>query len=308
MNPMLSFLVTGASAGLGLATARELAGHGHHVVLAVRNLERGKAAAEQILQAVPDASCELLECDLASLASVRHAVSEFLGGDRPAVGGIIANAGLQIVQGVQTSVDGYELTFAINHLGHFLLITRLLPHLPSGSRVISVSSQVHQGPAKSLGFPAPQWRDPRELADPTLPGIESSPRAGRVRYANSKLANIMFTYELARRASGQGVTALAFDPALMPETGLDRQYPPLVQRAYGALAPVIIALTPGARSVAQSGRDLAWLATSPDLAGVTGSHYSGRKPRRSSALSRQESEWVRLWERSEELVADAAPG
>ncbi|AGL16394.1 oxidoreductase [Actinoplanes sp. N902-109] len=302
---MPSYLVTGASAGLGLVTATELAAQQRHVVLAVRDPDRGRAAIARIRQSVPDASCELLVCDLASLASVRRAVAELLQGDRPPWEGVIANAGLQVVRGVETSADGYELTFAINHLGHFLLITQLLPHLPRGSRVISVASEVHQGPAKSMGFPAPQWRDPRELADPALPGLDTSSRGGRVRYANSKLANIMFTYELARRAADRGVTALAFDPGLMPETGLDRQYPALMQRGYSLLAPLVVALAPGARSVAQSGADLAWLATSPELAGVTGRYYSGRTPRSSSALSRQESEWARLWERSEELVAAA---
>lgn len=299
---MKSFVITGASSGLGLRTSQELARSGHHVVAAVRNLTRGEQARDRIRASVPTASVELLECDLASLDSIVRAAATLRQRERPPLHGLICNAGLQIVQGIQRSADGFELTFAVNHLGHFLLSQLLLDQLTAPARIISVASEVHQGPSKSMGFPAPQWLSAEELADPDRPGIDTSARGGRVRYATSKAANILFTYALAERVKERGITALAFDPGLMPETGLDRQYPPAMQRLYGGLSRLIVRVMPGARSVERSAADLAWLATDPALQAVTGMYFSGRRVRRSSDLTQDHETGRQLWDSSERLV------
>ncbi|KUO04719.1 SDR family NAD(P)-dependent oxidoreductase [Streptomyces caeruleatus] len=300
-----SIIVTGASAGLGEITAGELAAAGHHVILACRSPERGEATAERIRARTPDARLEVLELDLASLESVRTAAGKLLADTgRPPLHGLVCNAGIQVVNGVQQSADGYELTFATNHLGHFLLIRLLVDHIATPGRIVLVSSEVHQGPHKSMGFPAPRWQHPKALADPAQTELGDSPKAGRVRYATSKLANLYLTYELARRLDGRDITVNAFDPGLMPQTGLDRDWPKWTQRSYHAMAPVLVRILPGARSVARSGGDLAWLATSPDVAGVTGTYFSGRRQRASSPQSQDASLAAQLWEISEELVAE----
>lgn len=296
-----SVLVTGANAGLGLAASTELARLGRHVVLGCRNVERGEAAAAAIRREVPAASVELVQIDVSSLQSVRDAAKELLSGDRPPLDTVIGNAGLQIVSGVERSVDGYELTFATNHLGHYLLIRLLHPHMAEPGRIVLVSSETHQGPRRSFGFPGPEWAEPALLADPDRPGLDTSSRAGRVRYATSKLLNLYTVYEFARRASDRQVTINAFDPGLMPESGLSRDYPALMRRLYTAVAP-LVAMLPGANTVAGSGRDLAWFATAPDVADVTGAYYSGRRRNDSSAESHDRERALRLWVASAEMV------
>ncbi|WP_306323706.1 MULTISPECIES: SDR family NAD(P)-dependent oxidoreductase [unclassified Streptomyces] len=306
-SPSSTVVVTGASAGLGEVAAGALAAAGLHVVLACRSVERGEATAQRIRAVTPDAALEVLEIDMADLESVRTAVKSLLSdaADRPPLRGLVCNAGIQVVNGVRRSADGYELTFATNHLGHFLLVDLLLDHIEEPGRVVLVSSEVHQGPSKSMGFPAPRWEHPQALAHPERSALDESPRAGRVRYATSKLANLYMTYELSRRLSerGSGVTVNAFDPGLMPQTGLDRDWPRAIQRIYHATAPLLVRVLPGARSVTRSGTDLAWMVTAPELAEVSGAYYSGRRRRESSRLSHDDRLARELWDESRQLVA-----
>lgn len=299
-----SVLVTGASSGLGLAASIELAATGRHVILGCRNATRGEAAAREVLARVPDAGVEVLPLDLASLDSVRAAADALCsGGDRPPLHAVVCNAGVQIVDGVRRTADGHELTFGTNHLGHFLLVRLLLDHLEEPGRIVMVSSGTHHGPLKSLGFPRPRWEDPLALADPATSRLDNSPNAGRIRYSTSKLANIYSAYELARRLAGREITVNAFDPGLMPQTRLDRDYPARLQRFYDLLAPLLLRVIPAVRTVDQSGADLAWLVTAPELAGISGSYFVGRKRRASSKESHDRARAARLWEASDSLVA-----
>lgn len=293
-------LVTGASSGLGLAVSALLAGAGRPVILGCRNAERGADAVSAIRQRLPDADVSVLEMDVADLSSVRAAARALDG--RP-LGALVCNAGVQITSGVRRSPDGHELTFATNHLGHFLLIRSVLAQLVEPARIVLVSSGTHLGPLRSFGFPAPHWENPRALADPDLSSLGDSAQHGRIRYSTSKLANIYTAYELARRLRDRRITANAFDPGLMPETGLARDYPPAVQRLYARIAPMMVRALPGVRSVDQSAAALAWLVTSPELAEVSGSYFAGRKKRRSSSESYDVARAKELWEVSEELVS-----
>ncbi len=297
-----SVVVTGASSGLGLVASARLAEAGLHVVLACRDARRGETAAAQVRAEVPGASVEVLELDLASLASVRSAARALIdkADGRPPLRALVCNAGIQVVDGVQRSEDGHELTFATNHLGHFLLIALLIDHLEDDGRILIVSSGTHYGPPRSLGFPGPRWTSARTLADPEAPGIDVSPKGGRIRYSTSKLANIYLTYELARRTGRVRVNA--FDPGLMPETRLVRDYPKRLQGLYDRLTPVVLRLVPDARSVAESGADVAWHVTAPELADVSGVYFSGRRRRDSSKESYDRERAAELWQVSEELV------
>jgi NAD(P)-dependent dehydrogenase (short-subunit alcohol dehydrogenase family) len=252
-----------------------------------------------IVDRVPAANLEVLELDLASLASVRAAASHLVSTGE-SLRALVCNAGVQIVNGVRSSVDGYELTFATNHLGHFLLTELLLEHIAEPGRILIVSSGTHYGPWRSLGFPGPCWEDPHRLADPAA--HDGSPRAGRIRYSTSKLANLYATYELAQRLSSRKITVNAFDPGLLPTTGLARDWPPAIQRLYTALAPTLIRVVPGARSVAEAGDALAWLVTAPELAGVTSAYFAGRRRRVSSKESYDRARAEQLRVASRELV------
>ncbi len=298
---MSTVLITGASAGLGALTTRTLAMHGHRVMLLVRDVGTGERVAADVRASSPAADLDVRQCDLASLDSVRDFVDQLRAEAEP-IDVVICNAGVQIIQGIARSADGYELCFAVNHLAHFLLVTALLDQLRRPARILTIGSEVHQGPLRSMGFPAPRWEEPRLLADPDRPGLAATGRAGRVRYANSKLANILFAYELARRAGSENLTANAFDPGLMPHTALDRQYPAALRTAYHAAGPVITRL-PGIRDVADSAADLAWLATSPDAAWMSGRYVSVRTPRRSSRLSYDRDLGQQLWHQSAELTS-----
>src|SRR6478736_270684 len=176
-------IITGASSGLGYECARALlhTDRSWHVVLAVRDLERGRA--------------------------------------------VVCNAGVQVVSGERRSADGFELTFAVNHLGHFALVCGLLEQLAHPARIVVVSSDTHD-PARRTAMPTPRYTSADELAMASSEPGEPPQTAGRRRYTTSKLCNLLFAYELDRRLD-HGVTVNAFDPGLMPGSGLARDYPPL---------------------------------------------------------------------------------
>lgn len=216
-------VITGANTGLGFETAAALAAHGAHVVLAVRNLDKGKQAAARITEATPGAEVELQELDLTSLASVRAAAAQ-LKSDHQRIDLLINNAGVMYTPR-QTTADGFEMQFGTNHLGHFaltgLLIDRLLP--VAGSRVVTISSVGHRIRA-AIHFDDLQWeRRYRRVAA----------------YGQAKLANLLFTYELQRRLAPGGTTiAVASHPGVS-NTELVRNMPrPLVAVA-AILAPLM---------------------------------------------------------------------
>src|SRR5690242_704915 len=215
-------VVTGANTGLGFETARVLAARGASVVLAVRDIEKGKRAAARIAGAAPGANVMVQPLDLASLESVRAAAGE-LRARHPRIDLLINNAGVMYTPR-QTTRDGFEMQFGTNHLGHFaltgLLLDRMLP-VP-GSRVVTVSSTGHRIRA-AIHFDDLQWQ-------------HSYSRAGA--YGQSKLANLMFTYELQRRLAAHSTVAVAAHPGLS-STELVRNSPAALRLPLTALAPLI---------------------------------------------------------------------
>jgi len=281
-------VVTGANTGLGFETAQVLAARGASVVLAVRNVEKGKQAAARIAAAAPGATVTVQELDLSSLDSVRAAAAELRAG-HPRIDLLICNAGVMYPP-KQTTDDGFELQFGTNHLGHFaltgLLLERMLP-VP-GSRVVTVSSVGHRIQAR-INFDDLQWE--RSYS--------------RVRaYGQSKLANLMFTYELQRRLSGAGAgtIAVAAHPGfaateLMRHTPMAAVVTPLFSQdaAMGAL-PVLRAATDpsvlGGQYYGPGG--FLGLRGYPELAA-------------SSRRSHDEAVQRRLWAVSEELTGVTFP-
>ncbi|WNG80603.1 SDR family NAD(P)-dependent oxidoreductase [Mycobacterium sp. ITM-2016-00316] len=294
---MRSIIITGANAGLGLECARAVLARDDswHIVLAVRDVTRGEAAVAEL--GSPD-RCTVLACDLASLRSVRAFTAAFAAAGLPPLHAVVGNAGLQVVSGLQQTEDGVETTFGVNHLGHFALIEGLREHLIPPARIVMVASGTHD-PEKFTGMPHPRYTSAAALAHPQ-PG---EPVDGRRRYTTSKLCNVLYTYELDRRLGhgAQGVTVTAFDPGLMPSSGLSRDYTPAQKVLWRIVSPLLRVL-PNVNSVATSGARLAALATDPRFDGVTGEYFEGATPIRSSAESYDTVKARDLWETSAQLL------
>ncbi|CKT31942.1 light-dependent protochlorophyllide reductase [Mycobacterium tuberculosis BTB11-299] len=235
------------------------------------------------------------------MRSVRSFVETVRTTPLPPIRALVCNAGLQVVSGIAFTDDGVEMTFGVNHLGHFALVTGILDWLARPARIVVVSSGTHD-PSKHTGMPDPRYTCAADLAHP--PTDQNTPAEGRRRYTTSKLCNVLFTYELDRRLDHgeQGVMVNAFDPGLMPGSGLARDYPPILRLAYRLLSPMLRVL-PFVHSTRVSGEHLAALAVDPRFAGVTGQYFAGAKAIRSSAESYDRAKALDLWETSERLLA-----
>lgn len=286
-------VVTGANTGLGFETAKALAGAHAHVVIAVRNLDKGKEAATRISAATPGAHIALQRLDLTSLASVRTAAAA-LSETYEHIDLLINNAGVMDTP-KGTTTDGFELQFGTNHLGHFALTGLLLDRLlaTSGSRIVTLSSIAHRMGA-AIHFDDLQWE-------------HSYSRAGA--YGQSKLANLLFTYELQRRLAVAGVStiALAAHPGVS-NTELLR-YSPLALRVMGTLYGRFVG-----QSTAMGA--LPTLRAATDAAAVGGQYYGpgGARETRgwpqvveSSEQSHDVDLQRRLWAASEELTGVTYP-
>ncbi|OAT68554.1 short-chain dehydrogenase [Mycobacteroides immunogenum] len=279
-------IVTGANTGLGLETAKALAAHGAHVVLAVRNAEKGQAAADAITAAHSQADVRLQSLDLSSLESIRRASDE-LKSRYDKIDLLINNAGVMWTE-KSTTADGFELQFGTNHLGHYAFTGLLLDHLlpVEGSRVVTVSSIGHRIRA-AIHFDDLQWERNYDRV---------------AAYGQSKLANLLFTYELQRRLAGTNTAALAAHPG-GSNTELARNSPLWVRAVFNVVAPLLV-----------QGADMGALPTlraATDPAALGGQYYGpdGFMEQRGNPKVVASSEQSydldlqrRLWSVSEELT------
>lgn len=275
-------LVTGATAGIGTVTARALAQQGFHVVLLARNADKAARTRHEIQQlAWPGHRVDVLLCDLSDLGQVRRAAEEF----RQRYGHLdvlVNNAGLVLGDERQVSAEGYELTLATNHLGPFLLTSLLLDKLqqsPAG-RVVNVASMAYQ-------FAKP------DFATLEVAGGYSPMRA----YANSKLYNIMFTQELARRLRQHGITNVttnSLHPGVVASSfGKSSNW--LTRAFYKVAAPLMTSSEEGAQTSI-------YLATEPEVANTSGGYFVKKRPEAVKASCNTPENARRLWEESERLV------
>jgi NAD(P)-dependent dehydrogenase (short-subunit alcohol dehydrogenase family) len=271
-------VVTGANRGIGRATAERLAELGATLVLVCRRLEEGKSVAREIGAAHGGRPALIVPADLSSQRSVRDA-AELIRAAHGHVHVLVNNAGL-IPKQRETTVDGLEMQFAVNHLAYFLLTNLLLDRLVDGapSRVVNVSSGAHQG--GRLDFS----------------DLQSERRYDPVRvYGRTKLANVLFTYELARRLGATGVTANCLHPGVVATKLMaDYMNVPLVGGA--------IARTFGG-SAEKGAETSVYLAASREVEGVTGRYFVGQRETRSSPASYDVALQQRLWEESARLTA-----
>lgn len=270
-------LVTGGSSGIGLETARGLALHFDVVGIVARNRERLAEAAKDL--ASTDARIEIFQADFSSLADVRRLAAD-IKEKFPSLSVLVNNAGVWHKKRT-SSKDGYEETFAVNHLAHFLLTNELEDLLVAGapSRVVNVSSSMHQRP-KSI-----KWDDLM---------FEKEWR-GFWAYSHSKLANVLFSNELARRWKSLGVTSNALNPGnVRSRITRNNAFLNLLHRS--PIARVLML------SEADGAKTSIHVATAPELEGVTGRYFDKAKEVRSNPAGSDEAAGKRFWEVSQQLV------
>lgn len=292
----MRIVMTGATAGIGLVAARHLLAQGAELTVGARRPGQAPAPLKRKARLEP--------LDLADLDQVRTFAA--VQPDRP-IDVLLLNAGLQNVTG-RRSRQGYELTFAANHLAHQLLIRLLLPKMAPNGRIILTASGTHD-PEEKTGMPPPNHADAGRLAFPdTDPQRDASQGvAGRRAYSTSKLCNVMTARELARRlaATRPDVMVAAFDPGFTPGTGLARDYPFPLSLVFRFILPLVVR---GKRvsTPANSGRLLAELATDPQWAGARGDYIAvrgkGLETVPPSVLARDDAACARLWTDSEALT------
>lgn len=266
-------VITGATGGIGLETARGLAKLGARVAIVARSRPRGEAAIAEIKQTVPDAQLELALADLSSLAEVRQVGAE-LRAKHPTIDVLINNAGM-IHARRELTVDGFEKTFALNHLAPFLLTYELRDALTS--RVVTLSSGGHH----MQYFTWDDLATRNRWVGQTLV------------YGASKLCNIWFAKEAARRLARKGVTSNAVHPGVVA-TGFGQTGSRLLQLGSKLARPFMLTMEQGARTSV-------YVASSPEVAGVTGEYFYKSQVKTPSARARNAGDARTLWELSERL-------
>jgi NAD(P)-dependent dehydrogenase (short-subunit alcohol dehydrogenase family) len=278
-------VLTGATSGIGRASALSLSRKGARLAIVCRDRAKGHALAAEIRSGSPSASVDVFVADLSKLAEVRRVAAELL--ERlPRIDVLVNNAGIVNLRRELTE-DGLEATFATNHLAYYLLTRLLLERLIASApaRIVIVASDAHR-----FGR-----FDPDDL--------QSEKRYGAMAvYGKSKLANLLFTYELARRLEGSGVTVNALHPGAV-RTGLGRN-----NRGVLGLLPALLGVF--FRTPEKGAETSIWLASSPDVTGVSGKYFFDRREHESSPVSHDRALQRRLWDDSALLcgLQPSSPG
>ena len=300
-----TILVTGGTSGLGYECALVTAQQCPHYQILIASRSNKTNAAVSINDRTGQSNVEYLKLDLSSLAQIRSFAADYAKKGYPPIKALVLNAGLQILE-LNYTEDKIESTFAINHVGHALLFYLMSSHFAEEARIVIVSSGTHD-PTQKTGLTA-IYDSAEQLARPTK---ETEKYSGRTRYASSKLCNVMWTYALQRRlqkSPGKKWTVNAFDPGLMPGTGLVREAPAMLQFVWRNLLPRMIWLlrlliTPNIHLPQESGASLARLAVGEDVKGVTGKYYEAQKPIPSSKDSYDLEKQEDLWEWTVKRIA-----
>ena len=269
-------LLTGCNSGIGKETLRVLAMRGAHVIAAARTLGKARAACDSVGGKTTPVACELSDP-----ASVRACAAEVIALGKP-LDAIICNAGIMALPKLEQK-HGYELQFFTNHIGHFILVTSLLDSLADKGRVVIVSSDAHNGaPSEGIQFD-------------NLSGERGyRPWAS---YGQSKLANLLFAKQLAKRLAGTGKTANSLHPGVI-HTNLARSMNPIAKGALAIAGPLVL------KSAAEGAATQCYLAMHPNVEGVSGEYFADSNVSKSSSKGRDDALAAKLWEVSEKIAAE----
>ncbi|WP_299358490.1 SDR family oxidoreductase [Mucilaginibacter sp.] len=269
-------VITGATSGIGEATAFELAKKGHALYLLVRNVPKGEELKKRIIIETGNKNINIINCDLSDLASVAAAANQ-LKEKLFNINILINNAGGMFNDFI-LSKDGFEMTFALNHLGHFLLTTSLMPLLEKGhARIINVSSDMHK------------------MGKPDFDSLQNPEKYSAMKaYGNSKLFNIYFTKSIAEKYGDKGVTAYALHPGIV-KTNFNSKLKGFLKVFFSLATPFMIAPEKGAETSI-------YLATAPKLETKNGLYFYKRKVTKTAPVANYVNARNQLWELSEELT------
>ena len=293
-------IITGGNSGLGFECAKAIA-HAHQgwqIVLACRSKEKGMQAIDSITSETKNKYIRMLQLDLASLESVRNFVNEFKLKSYPSLMGLISNAGVSAPGDTQHTKNGFEVTFGVNHLGHFLLTNLLLDQFVVPGRIVVVSSNTHNPGVREGQMTPATYLGAQKLAYPE----KDQEISGRQRYTTSKLCNLLFTYELDRklREKEVNITVNAFDPGFTPGTNLfgggNKFRETIIRSVIGPMAGIVTS-TPK-----KSGKAMGRLLLDSQLEKVSGKYYQILEEISSSEDSYNQEMAKELWEGSKELT------
>lgn len=275
--PIKTTVITGATSGIGKATAMALAGQDHAVYLLVRNFIKGEAVKKEIITHTGNKHVYVIKCDLADLQSVHEAAAE-LSQKMMAINILINNAGAGFSER-QVSKDGFEMTFATNHLGHFLLTKSLMPLLERGqARIINVSSEGHK------------------LGKPNFDDLQSSQNYSSVKaYGMAKLFNVYFARSLAQKFGDKGVLAFSLHPGAVNSNFADKLkgFDKIIMKL---ARPFMITSERGAETSV-------YLVTAPKLDKFNGSYFKKKKVAKTAAIVQDADVQEKLWHISEKLIS-----
>lgn len=293
-------IITGANSGLGFECTKAIAGakKGWHIVMACRNISKAEEAKQKIIQFTEHSALSVIELDLASLQSVRNFVKKFTVTDLPPLHGLINNAGVQVLNGLEYTADGYELTFGTNYLGHFLLTNLLIEKFEEPAQIIVVSSGTHDPDTMDGRYNKPVFLGAKQLANPE----SEEEMSGIQRYTTSKLANVLFSYELARKVKDKRITVNAFDPAAVPDTNLTNSLKNPITRWIMSSPGLLNLLGFKTSTPEKSGRAMARLLLDQELENVSGKYFQLYEEKKSSKQSYDTELAKGLWKDSLELT------
>ena len=299
---MNSIIITGGNRGIGYECALQMArlAPNEQIIIACRNAGLGNEAIKSIEHKTGHQHLKCIPLDLASLQSVKDFAAAFAKEKNNRIISLVNNAGLQNIGATKYTTDGFEETFGINHLGPFYLTHLLLPLMAENASITFTASGTHD-PAQKTGVEPPVYITAQELAYPE-PRNEKPDVAGLRRYSTSKLCNIMTVYELQRHLQNTSIRVNAFDPGMVPGTGLARSYPPLLQFVWKNIMPVLTLLKRNVNNVKKSGANLANLAFGKQFQAFNGKYFEGTKVIQSSQDSYNRTFQTDLWQTSLRLT------
>ena len=292
-NSLKTIIITGASNGLGLETVKKIAKNfkNYRIIMACRNLSKSNPLKEEIAKESKNNNLIVMEIDVSSLESVQNFVKNYKNSSYGKINALVCNAGIG-GQSVGTSKDGYDIIFATNHLGHFLLVNSLIPLMEENGRIIMLSSDMHDPPTFMTkgNF---NWIGTKKLAKP-----DGNLAQSNIRYSYSKLCNLYFTYEFKKRMKGKKIIINAFTPGFIPETGLSGgiKVPPQIIKMLADTQPQRMG------DMEKSSQALCDIITMDNLT-HNGEYFDrSTKTIKTSELSYNEDNAKELWDISESYV------